>query len=239
MARKDLSRTVIEGGRAYRNCWERRASHGGERASTRAWLDAVADDLDEADASAPPPIRRVDKLFHDKLGPAQRWLAAQAGRPWAAVYAELRRRFDARTIAGRHVVDDHLLRWVRLHPADGLRRHYHRFELYVDDHGILRKPAQLGRAYRTVRKEVEAWAARRSCALTCRGWWWFRREWVGPPCWTSGCTASHFPSPEGRRYHARRIAPLRPLSRGEIRYLERLTDDMKRIVVIASPWPAA
>ena len=44
MARKDLSRTVIEGGRYYGNSYFRRASHGIERATTREWLDRIAGD---------------------------------------------------------------------------------------------------------------------------------------------------------------------------------------------------
>src|SRR4051812_4716895 len=112
VARKDLSRTVIEGGRYYRNCYFRRASHGIERATTREWLDRVNVDLDEADASAPPARPRVHKEFHDKLMPAHRWLVAQVGRPWSKVFSELSARFDTRTVAGRHVVHDHMLRWV-------------------------------------------------------------------------------------------------------------------------------
>lgn len=119
MARKDLSRTVIEGGRYFRNCWERRASHGVERASTRAWLDQVVVDTDEAEESVPPPIRHVGKSFRDKLGPAQRWLASQVGRPWSKVFSELCAKFDTRTVAGRHVVYDHMLDWVNRHPLVG------------------------------------------------------------------------------------------------------------------------
>lgn len=52
-------------------------------------------------------------MFRDKLAPAQRWLASQVGRPWDKVYSELRAQFDSRTIAGAHVVNDHMLGWVR------------------------------------------------------------------------------------------------------------------------------
>ena len=81
MSRKNLSRTVIEGGRYHRNCWMRRASHGIARAATRDWLDRVALDLEEADATVAPTRPRVHKMFRDKLGPAHRWLLAQVGRP--------------------------------------------------------------------------------------------------------------------------------------------------------------
>ena len=63
MSRKNLSRTVIEGGRYYFNSYQRRASHGIERATTREWLDRVAVDLDEADARSAPPRPKVGKQF--------------------------------------------------------------------------------------------------------------------------------------------------------------------------------
>lgn len=43
-----------------------------------------------------------------------RWLRAQAGRPWNAVYAELRRELDARNTVQQHVLDD-VLRRVQRH----------------------------------------------------------------------------------------------------------------------------
>jgi hypothetical protein len=143
VARKDLSRTVIEGGRYYHNTYFRRASHGTERATTREWLDRVAVDLDEADETVPPPLKRVGKMFYDKLAPAQRWLASQVGRPWSKVYSDLCARFDARTVAGRHVVHDHMLKWVRRY--DALPTHHSRHDLVIDRHGILRKPPGFGR----------------------------------------------------------------------------------------------
>jgi len=238
VARKDLSRTVIEGGRYYRNCWERRASHGAERATTRAWLDAVEVDLDEAEESVPPPIKHVGKSFRDKLAPAMRWLASQVGRPWSKVYSELRDRFDTRTVAGRHVVEDHMLKWVRRHSDEGLLRHYYRFELFVDAHGILRKPKNLGRSYQNVRGEVASWSAGRVCASTYRGWWWFRRDLLGDACYDYKCKKHHFKNEGYMRFHQARFTPVGAMTAGELRYLDRLTDDMRRGLVIASPWPA-
>lgn len=236
MARKNLSRTVIEGGRGTRNQWDRRRSHRVERASTRAWLDTVSRDHEEAEESAPPPIEFVSKDFSDKLGPAQRWLAAQAGRPWSKVYSELRARFDSRTVAGRHVVEDHMLDWVR-RPGE-LHRYYRSSWLYVDDGGILRKPALYGRAYQTVRRAAIAWFAGRVCARTYRGWWWFRYEMKGDACFAIPCRKTHYTAPNGHRFHQRLTVPIAAMTRGEVRYLDGLADEFKRSSVIASPWPA-
>jgi hypothetical protein len=236
VATKDLSRTVIEGGRYYSNCFMRRASHGGERASTRDWLSLVEDDLEYAESSVAPPIRRIPKSFRDKLGPAKRWLASQVGRPWAKVYSELCTRFDTRTLAGRHVVHDHMLPWVRLH-GDPLAR-YSRFDLYVDAHGILRKPALFGRAYRKLAEQAVAWAAGRVCAETFRGWWWFRANVSGEPCALPyKCDRQHY-AQGWRHYHAKSYVGLAPLTRGERRYLGRIPAEMTRSFVIASPWPS-
>lgn len=235
MARKDLSRTVIEGGRYHRNRWERRASHGVARAGTRAWLDTVDHDEDD---EAPPPLKPVAKSFYDKLAPAQRWLAAQVGRPWSKVYSELRGRFDSRTVAGRHVVEDHMLGWVRRHSREGLIWRYSQFELFVDEHGILRKPALFGRSYQAMRKAVVAWAAGRVCAHTHRGWWWWRRELLGDVCAVLTCNKHHFWAGDRRRYHRMQWRPVGPMDRGEVRYLEQLPDDMRRPLIIASPWQA-
>ncbi len=234
MARKDLSRTVIEGGRSRGNKWERRRSHGVERAKTREWLDLVSQDLDEADASAPIPIKFVYKGFRDKLGPAQRWLASQVDRPWSKVYSDLRSRFDARTVAGRHIVEDHMLGMVRRHPVG--YRYFRQFELYVDDHGILKKPKPHGVTHQTMRRAAIAWFAGRVCARTYRGWWWFRYDMVGA-CYQS-CKKLHVTDDKGVRYHRRDPIPLAAMTRAEVRYLDRLADEFRNGYVIASPWPA-
>jgi hypothetical protein len=235
VARKNLSRTVIEGGRSYYNSWSRRASHGVERATTREWLDRVAVDLDEADATAPPARKRVHKQFHDKLGPAYRWLASQTGRPWSKVYSDLCARFDTRTIAGRHIVFDHMLLSVTRH--DDPNFNHRRDDLVIDAHGILRKTAGFGRSYKAIRAEVLEWAAGRVCAKTCRGWWWFRREPIGSPCHRIHCElqGQHFWVAE-LAYHGLRLTSAGAMKPKHVRYLERLPRQLGSRLVIPSPW---
>ena len=242
MSRKNLSRTVIEGGRYYHNCFLRRASNGQERATTREWLDRVAVDLEEAEESAPSPRKRVYKMFHDRLGPAKRWLLSQVGRPWAKVYSELCAKFDTRTVAGRHVVHDHMLHWVRRYDDVDRFQRWHRFELVIDKQGILRKPMYLGRSYEHLERDVLAWANQRVCSLTSRGWWWFRREGIGASCegrWRCG-KPHHFNLVTGHKHggthHAFRYVSVGPVSRGQLRYMERLPADLRARLVIASPW---
>jgi len=239
VSRKDLSRTVIEGGRYYHNCFFRRASHGMERATTRDWLDRVGNDVDEAEASSPEPIWRVHKMFRDKLGPAHRWLVAQVGRPWDKVHSELRQRFDTRTTAGRHVVEDHMIAWVRRY--DEIRYYTTRYDLVIDRYGILRKPLYK-RKRKKDKKAIRAWAANRVCALTYRGWWWFERTPLGR-CETSACREEHhhikmLDSWETQRYHELTLVSHGPMTRGDRRQLDRLPAHERAKLVIASPWPA-
>jgi hypothetical protein len=109
---KNLSRTVIEGGRRASSRFARRHSHGPERASAHVLLRQLSTGLDPESAVF-PGRPQVWKSFSDKLGPARRWLRSQAGRPWDKVRSELFARFDTRTTAGRHIVFDHLLKEVR------------------------------------------------------------------------------------------------------------------------------
>lgn len=229
MSRKNLSRTVIEGGRYHRNSWARRQSHGDERAATRAWLDRVSGDGEVADELAVPPRPRVHKEFHDKLGPAKRWLTAQVGRPWNKVYAELRTEFDSRTVAGAHVVNDHMLGWVdRGAPS---RAWEHDRDFVVDAHGILRKAAFHGASWSRLRKEAAAFAQGRLAANTYMGWWWLRHVGTGGACIDSYCTRRHEVLAE-RRYHTTQLVLDRAMTRGEVRQLDRLYSHFRSGIVV-------
>jgi hypothetical protein len=134
MSTKDLSRTVIEGGRSHGNCHDRRDSHRGERRGVHQALDQIRDDHD-ADEILLAPRRQVSSSFYDKLAPAERWLRKQAGRPWDKVRGELFARFDTRTTAGRHIVFDHLLASVQV---EALAPRWSRLIMFVGRGGILR-----------------------------------------------------------------------------------------------------
>jgi hypothetical protein len=133
MSTKNLARTTIEGGRASWNRCGRRYSNRLQRCRQRDSLVHAARDLDADELVIPerPPLR---KDFRDKLGPPERWLNRQVGRPWRLVRGELLRKFDTRTTAGRHLVFDHMLPWV---DEAGHRIGHHRF--LIDAHGILRR----------------------------------------------------------------------------------------------------
>lgn len=157
MGTKYLARTAIEGGRAWGNCWERRHSHDPVRAHERERMHALARDPhssdDDTDDYVAPP-RHVWKSFRDKLGAPDRWLRSHVGQTWDAVYSELKRSFDPRTTAGRHIVYDHMLGWVRQPGEVEDRWRWYRF--FVDDEGILREAAPRRR-----RRHQRTWATKR------------------------------------------------------------------------------
>ena len=161
MSTKNLARTVIEGGRYFFNSWERRHSHAAARSAEHV-VASRARVGDDPDALVWPEPKPVQKAFRDKLSPAEQWLRAQVGRPWWKVRSEIASRFDTRTLAGQHIVFDHLLpsRWER----DGTWRVDRDVRFFVDRHGILRArvPARPSRITRgqCYRDELECMRAR-------------------------------------------------------------------------------
>ncbi|MDO8622506.1 MAG: hypothetical protein Q7R80_04710, partial [bacterium] len=96
------------------------------------------------------------------IGPVKRWIHKQVGRRWDDVYSEIRSRFNVRTLAGRHIVEGHLLGYVDI---NGDREFC---DLVVDDDGVLREREDRypRRRYRSERKTVSdaalsAWLAGR------------------------------------------------------------------------------
>lgn len=135
MSKKNLSRSIIEGGRNSYNKWERRNSSSVERVNERALLKKVVSDPDLDAGAVHAKRRKVYKGFDDKLSPIYRWLDSRIGKPWDEVYSEIKSKFDVRTTAGRHIVYDHLLGSVSLgEDYDGFRS----YGYFVDDAGVLR-----------------------------------------------------------------------------------------------------
>lgn len=167
MSKKNLARTAIEGGRRGFNTWERRESNQLERVRTRTMMRAAARDPEIAESKPAPKRRPVHPEFNDKLNPVYRWIAAQHGRHWDDVRAEVHAKFDARTTAGRHIMYDHVLTHVNYawHDNDWRGRSSYVEYSVVGIDGILRhvpgrRPPWKGRGD-TVNKIIWEWAAGR------------------------------------------------------------------------------
>lgn len=147
MSKKNLSGTAIEGGRTFRSKDLRRESSQTERSNVNAMIAGQHGYAESFDDLNFPKRKKVYKDFEDKLNPVERWLDSRVGKSWNKTYSLLREKFDSRTTAGRHIINDHILRdiWPFPNYSDilaGYRRYY------VDDRGILRKAPSL-------RKEIE------------------------------------------------------------------------------------
>lgn len=149
MSTKNLARTAIEVGRRSHNRWERNYSHKQERARARQYLRAVEKDPEDAFDIVAKERPRVMVEQDDKLGPVYKFLESRCGRPWSEVYSEIKARFDSRTIPGRHILYDHILRhmvvqWDHEHEytysykRDGEGRKFYSRNYVVDEEGILR-----------------------------------------------------------------------------------------------------
>lgn len=129
MATKNIARTAIEGGRNWRNKWERRYSNRCVRSRERDQLLRLIQDPETVDSFT---IRRRAKVypeFNDKLNPVRQWLASQVGAPWADVYRRIRGEFDFGTTAGRHIVG-HIRQYVNTREEEPT---YYSFTCY---HGV-------------------------------------------------------------------------------------------------------
>ena len=136
MARKNLSRTAIEGGRHDSNKWERRKSSRYERVNAKQEIAAAQLDVEALTDVTFEKRDKVRKEFSDKLNPVYRYLDSQVGRPWDKVRSEIVEKFDSRTTAGRHILFDHIISNVK--NEGEVERSFSRTDWVVDKHGILR-----------------------------------------------------------------------------------------------------
>ena len=148
MNTKRLSKSVMEGGRNGRSKYERKHTNQQERVNVRSYLKKVVNDPEMADEEIEPIKRKAYKEFADKLGIVNRYLDSKVGQKWSEIYSEIKNKFDTRTTAGRHIVEDHLLgevndtqsgfdKWGRNIFGEGYRSLM--ADYYVDEKGILRQ----------------------------------------------------------------------------------------------------
>lgn len=165
MSKKNLSKTVIEGGRTGYNKNERRRSSREERSKIKQYLHEVIRDVDIVEECVEPKREKVYKDFADKLSPMRRWLKTQVNQPWAEVHSEIKKKFDSRTTAGRHILFDHLLssivdtlsgfnQYGYLPDGKEIGRFYQ--EYFVDNEGILRETKKLPKYQHVLKEEYAA-----------------------------------------------------------------------------------
>lgn len=239
MATKNLARSVIEGGRARYNKRDRRYSNRRIRRKVREYARSIRRDPDVGDGTAAPMRRPVWRAHHDRLAAAQRWLASFVGRPWNDARAEMARRFDTRTIAGQHIVFDHLLPTVK---GSG-RESFCRPDFEVDESGVLQSlPSRRytsawklppGKVRRSPR-QVDRWARSRRIGKRGPGYFWFQPTgFVWKACAAHWCWRDHVDD-DGVRRHQQpngRYRQTFALSAEDLLYFEELTEDVQEQLI--------
>jgi hypothetical protein len=161
MSKKDLARTAIEGGRANWNKQERRRSTRAERRILAQEVREISrtpyDDIPLRHSRKP-----LRKEFADKLKGPYRMIESLAGKSEQEILRIIRARFDAKTLAGRHILFDHLLNasgWSHDKPRVNL--HYNSAFRFNERGGILvRKPTKVGKKGGRRLAKKESWKKR-------------------------------------------------------------------------------
>lgn len=138
MAKKNLARTAIEGGRVPGSRVSEHFHTRAERNHLKSILQIVKNDPEKADELVVNPRQVTDRKyreFRDKLGPVYRWLENQVGRPWDKIHSEIKAKFPANGLAGLHLLE-HLNRFISKEWHEG--KYEPTYGLQVDRRGILR-----------------------------------------------------------------------------------------------------
>lgn len=110
MATKNIARTAIEGGRVKSNKHERWQSNREERRAASVLMTRIMTDTELATEAIFPERDQVRKEFKDKLAAPAKWFAKKMnGLGFDDIRGNLLRTFDTRSLAGRHLVFDHLM----------------------------------------------------------------------------------------------------------------------------------
>lgn len=169
MSTKYLARTAIEGGRAKSQRTDERDWTRSERGRWNRYLDECCTDR-EVSEDWTPDDRQIHgrPRFRDKLKPVYRWIQSRVGKSWADVRSEIKKNFDIRTTAGRHIVYCHLL--SEIHGAgakETISSFFYRPDFWIDENNILQ-----GRSRRLEkrRNRVKALAPRKRLRVYRRRW---------------------------------------------------------------------
>lgn len=246
MSKKNLSKTIIEGGRTKSSKYDRRESLRTTRTTVRCKLRSCSD-YDELELPKRMQFSDTwfDEKFDDKLGPLKRWIGSQVGRSWDSIYSEIKEKFDTRTTPGRHVVYDHLFHYVDVKGLES--RKY--ADYYVDSAGILRENESSWRHTRArhraiwrERDQAFAWLNRRKIGQVGQYYYWFEatRPFDG--------SISYDPSSGGYSYMERsswywttyRPVPVsfrqtRLLNDAELKYFRSLKPENQKTILNMSP----
>ena len=194
MSKKNLSRTILEGGREGHSKYYRRLTTQIERAEMTSTLNRLDDDIESHEDTSYPVRAPAYVGFTDKLSPVYRWVDKQVGRVWNEVRSELFEKFDPRSLAGRHIIYDHILPSIKQHLSEDNSRYPRYYSYYVDEEGILHKTERKKRRHYEKREPISnkmwnrtvKWVDDRKVGFVGQKAFWFVQNTpraAYPECW--------------------------------------------------------
>ena len=197
MSKKNLARTALEAGRL--GSWVRKELNSKERARVRNYLHRVKTDPEYWDEEACPaqPLPGYDDMVPgENLSAVYRWVDSHVGQKWDDVYSKLCKSWPKKTLAGYHIIEDHIKWEVQKtpHPYLGWYRRW-----YVDDDGVLQRYTYESYASSHRKKEAQYPNGRK-----------YTKEWIAN--WLGGTLESFRPDSTWwywkDHYYGRRVRKL-------------------------------
>jgi hypothetical protein len=138
--------------------WERKDLNRQERARVSAYCRRVATDREDWDEAASPSPRHPEWMFPgENLNAVYRWVDSHCGQPWADVYSKLCSSWPKRTLAGYHIIEDHIKHEVQTHP---IARYWSEplwaGRWFVKEDGILRRNDDYGSRWKSKNRKRKA-----------------------------------------------------------------------------------
>ena len=178
MSTKKLARTILEAGSSGESKYERHLSTRKERSQTREYLSKVTRDPEVTERIVTPKRGPNWKSPDDNLGAVKRFVDSWVDRKWDKCLSEMMKKFNPKSLAGYHIIYDHILRDIYPNEAALNARPYWRArygEYYVDGQGILRKIDKIPRQTRDSYNfgPISSWLGNRKIALLGENYYWF------------------------------------------------------------------
>lgn len=111
MSTKDKSKTALEAGTAKVSRYYLRLERKTQRVKRKQICKQITNDVELAEEFFDPKSS-VSKCFSDNVSFLQKYLQSKVGEVWDDVRSEIVKEFDSRSIAGKHILYDHILRSV-------------------------------------------------------------------------------------------------------------------------------
>ena len=177
MATRRLSRTIVEGGRASRDKYERKLQIKKNRRKSR---DFCRKTLFDENADLRPTVGiHYYREFHDRLSPLYNWMRAHVGTSWDIVYSKLCAVKSRESMQGWHFLDH--VKDMIFTPTGSNSNGY---GFYIDEDGIIQEdPRRIQKRppNKELRKRYADWIGNRKIQLVGTKYFWYEPVIVSQP----------------------------------------------------------